>query len=87
MDLDHFINMVADNKYTFKAKAANNYKLFAKIFYSIDIRVQLWLVLLESLEDRERVNDKVLDFLLVGNAILLDGLTTILPSILAEKPT
>ena len=85
--LEKFIDMIIENKYTFKAKAAIDNELIAKILYSIDIRVQLWLDLLESAVDRERVNDKVLDFTSVGSAILLDGLSTILPSIFIPKTT
>jgi hypothetical protein len=49
--------------------------------YAVDLQVQLWLTALEKAEERKKVDDKLLDFSLLLNAVMLDSFTLVLPQI------
>jgi hypothetical protein len=85
--LKSFHEEILSNKLNFKAKAATDPDLIAKVMYLIDTRIQLWLGYLQRTDDRELVNDSVLDFGAITSAVLLGVLQVILPKIFTQPKT
>jgi hypothetical protein len=82
--LKSFYREIQSNKLNFKAKAATDQDLIANMNFLIDTRIQLWLGFLQRTDDRELVNDSVLDFGDITLSVLLGVLQVVLPKIFTQ---
>jgi hypothetical protein len=80
LSLNQLARDLSTNKIILKGKIMNDPTLIAKILYTVDNRTQLWASYLRRAEDREDVNDQILDFTLVMNEVLLGQFHVNLPA-------
>lgn len=67
------------NKLHLKGKVKTDPSLIARMMFAVDNRVQLWLSYLRNAQDREDVNDEVLNCSSILNEIILDQFHLVLP--------
>ena len=87
LNLTRFARELATNKLFLKGKIMMDPTLITKILHTIDHRTQLWMSFLHRAEDREEVNDQIIDFSPVFNDIMLNQFQVTLPATFTRAKT
>ena len=79
MELTRIHDHIIKNYTVYEALQYNDKRFTAKFLFAIDTRIQLWLGLCETMDNREDVNDKLIDFDDLLQAIMLRTFNIALP--------